>query len=131
MSGDRWIRRPSDRPIEQTGQTIEVPVHEERVEVEKQPVVYEEVGIGKRSVTETQSVSETLRREEARIDREGGVDVRGWSDEMRSRPEYRGRSFNDVEQNMRSDWERRYPIAVGSCTRKHPRDLGRDDLVNA
>ena len=133
-------RRPSDRPIEETSRTLEVPVREERVEVEKRPVVYEEVGVGTREVTETQSVSDTVRREEARIERQGEAEVRGWDEampayrqrwqqrhggsggrweehepsyrygyEMRSRPEYRGRSFDDVEPSVRSDWERRHP----------------------
>ena len=68
-------RRPSDRPIDERGDTISVPVHEERVEVEKRPVVYEEVGVGKREVQTTQRVSDTVRREEARI--EGDVRVTG------------------------------------------------------
>src|SRR6185312_6053691 len=59
----RAVDRPADRPIETgTNQTIEVPVREERVEVEKQPVVYEEVGVGKRQVVENQQVSDTVRR---------------------------------------------------------------------
>jgi len=91
-------RRPSDRPIEATGQTIEVPVHEEQVEVEKRPVVYEEVGVGTRAVTETQSVSETVRREEARLDRDGNVEVVGWNDAM---PSYRQR------------WQQRYGSTGG------------------
>src|SRR6266508_3159490 len=71
-------RHPSDRPIEAGAErTIEVLVREERVDVEKQAVVYEEVGVGKRQVTETEQVSGTARREEARVEREGDVDVRG------------------------------------------------------
>ena len=71
-------RKPSDRPIgEGEGETVEVPVREERVEVEKEPVVYEEVEVGKRPVRETEQVSGTVRREEARVEREGDVDVRG------------------------------------------------------
>jgi uncharacterized protein (TIGR02271 family) len=70
-------RRPSDQPVTDGDQTIEVPVREEHVEVEKQPVVYEEVGVGKRQTTEHQQVSETVRREEARIEKDGDVDVGG------------------------------------------------------
>ena len=69
-------RRPADQPIGASeGQTIDVPVREERVEVEKQPVVYEEVGIGKRATQETEQVSDTVRREELRMEKEGDVDV--------------------------------------------------------
>src|SRR5579859_784445 len=67
-------RRPSDRPISESDtETIRVPVTEERVEVEKQPVVYEEVGVGKRVTQETRQVSDTVRREELRMDNEGDV----------------------------------------------------------
>ena len=71
-------RRPSDRPVgEGADEAIEVPVREERVTVEKEPVVTEELGVRKRPVQETEEVSGTVRREEARIEGEGDVDVRG------------------------------------------------------
>jgi uncharacterized protein (TIGR02271 family) len=70
-------RRPSDRPIEGTEtEEISVPVREEHVEVEKRPVVYEEVGIGKRATQETRQVSDTVRREELRMEKEGDVELR-------------------------------------------------------
>ena len=69
-------RRPADQPIGDTdSQTIRVPVTEEHVEVDKQPVVYEEVGVGKRVTQETRQVSDTVRREELRMEHEGDVDV--------------------------------------------------------
>ena len=75
-------RRPADQPIDATqSETIEVPVREEQVDVEKRPVVYEEVGVGKRTTEETQQVSDTVRREELRMDREGDVDVRRTEEE--------------------------------------------------
>jgi len=70
-------KHPSDQPIEATErETIRVPVREERVEVDKQPVVYEEVGIGKRVTQEKKKVSDTVRREKLRVDKDGDVDVR-------------------------------------------------------
>jgi uncharacterized protein (TIGR02271 family) len=69
-------RRPADRPIGED-ESIKVPLREERVEVEKRPVVTEEVEVGKRPVQETERVSGTVRREEARVEGEGDVDVRG------------------------------------------------------
>ena len=70
-------RRPADRPISDTeSETIRVPVREEQVEVEKQPVVYEEVGVGKRVTQDTREVSDTVRREELRMENEGDVEVR-------------------------------------------------------
>jgi uncharacterized protein (TIGR02271 family) len=70
-------RRAADRPIE-AGQTetIRVPVREEHVEVEKQPVVYEEVAVGKRVTQDTERVSDTVRREELRVDTDGDVEIR-------------------------------------------------------
>jgi uncharacterized protein (TIGR02271 family) len=74
----RAVNRPADGPMESaSNQTIEVPIREERVEVEKQPIVYEEVGVGKHQVVQNEHVSETVRREELRLDREGDVNVSG------------------------------------------------------
>jgi len=70
-------RRPADAPIGEGGEEIRVPVREEEVTVEKRPVVTEEIEIGKRQVQDTERVSGTVRREEARIEEEGDVDVRG------------------------------------------------------
>lgn len=69
-------RRAADTPIDASEtETIRVPVREERVEIEKQPVVYEEVGVGKRVTQETRQVSDTVRREELRTDKEGDVEI--------------------------------------------------------
>jgi uncharacterized protein (TIGR02271 family) len=68
--------QPSDSPIGE-GETLRVPVNAEQVNVTKQTVSTGEVAIGKRQVQETQQVSDTVRREEARIDREGKVNVQG------------------------------------------------------
>lgn len=58
---------------------IRVPVHEEKVHLEKQPVVTEEVRVSTRPVQETEQVSGTVRREEAHVEREGDVQVRDTS----------------------------------------------------
>ncbi len=70
-------RRPADQPIRDTGDTQEIrmPVREEQVTVEKRPVVTEEVTVGKRPVTETRTVGGTVRSEEAKVEREGDVDL--------------------------------------------------------
>ncbi len=56
-------------------EVIRVPVMEEQVTVEKTPIVTEEISLGKREVTETQHVTDTVRREEARVENQGNVDV--------------------------------------------------------
>lgn len=49
--------------------SIHIPVREERIEVTKRPIVNEEIVVHKREVEDTETVSETVRREEADIDR--------------------------------------------------------------
>lgn len=68
--------QPTDEPIGQ-GEDIRVPVREEQVNVTKQTVHTGEVAIGKRAVQETQQVTDTVKREEAHIEREGDVNVQG------------------------------------------------------
>ena len=68
--------QPSDTPIGEE-ETYRVPVLEEQVSVQKQPVAREEIALGKRQVQDTQQVSETVRREEARIERKGDVNIQG------------------------------------------------------
>jgi uncharacterized protein (TIGR02271 family) len=54
---------------------IRIPLMEEEVRVEKTPVVREEVSVRKRQVQDTERVSESVRREEARIESEGDARV--------------------------------------------------------
>ncbi len=68
------------------GQEIRIPVSEERVRVEKEPVVTGEVRVGKRAVQDTQRVNETLRREEARVEKEGDVNVDEGAASRRKKP---------------------------------------------
>jgi uncharacterized protein (TIGR02271 family) len=74
-------RRPvsGDRPARgDIGEgEIRVPIRGEQVDVDKETVVREEVELGKRTVQDTERVSDTVRREEARIETEGDVNVRG------------------------------------------------------
>ena len=51
-----------------SGEEIRVPINEERVEVDKETVVREEVEVNKQQVQETERVQETVRREEPRIE---------------------------------------------------------------
>ncbi|ANU09910.1 hypothetical protein BBH88_06160 [Planococcus antarcticus DSM 14505] len=54
----------------QEGENIHIPVSEERVEVTKKDVVAEEIVVGKRKVQDTETVNETVRHEEADIDKD-------------------------------------------------------------
>jgi uncharacterized protein (TIGR02271 family) len=129
-------RHPSDRPMDDRGETISMPVREEQVEVEKRAVVYEEVDVGKREVQGTQQVSGTVRREEARIERQGDVSVAGsetdrpaaadpgyrYGYEMRDRPEYRGRTWSEVEPEAQRAWTQRYPNTPWNGVRESIRE---------
>lgn len=57
-----------NRTLQDENETIRVPVTEEQVEVTKKPVVTEEIVIGKRKVQDTETVQETVRREEAHVE---------------------------------------------------------------
>jgi len=75
-------RRPAAEGRRATGdidddEEIRIPLMEEEVRVEKTPVVREEVTLKKREVKGTEEVSDTVRREEARIEQTGGARVRG------------------------------------------------------
>ena len=83
---------PASGPVSETplgkGETIRIPISEEQVNVTKQTVETGEVAVGKRQIQETQQVSETIRREEARIEREGQVHIQGSDlDESPQQPE--------------------------------------------
>jgi uncharacterized protein (TIGR02271 family) len=74
--------RPSatHRPAEgQIGddEEIRVPLHEEQINVHKETVVTGEVDVSKHDVEETEHVSEEVRKERLRVEREGDVDVKG------------------------------------------------------
>ena len=69
----RRVDRPADanETFTEDESTIRVPVTAEEVNVTKEPRVVEEVVVSKRPVTETQRVSETVRREEVILDETG------------------------------------------------------------
>ncbi|MCG7344189.1 YsnF/AvaK domain-containing protein [Sporosarcina sp. ACRSL] len=76
-------------------ETIRVPITEERLEVTKKPYVSEEIVVGKRQVEDTETVNETVKREEARLEQSGEVD---WHD---------GEDYQDEVvdvQTMRDKW---------------------------
>jgi len=94
-------RRPVDRPATDPNfneDEIRVPVMHEEVDVDKTARVREEVEIGKRPVQETQTVSGTVRREEAHVDRTGDINVHGW---------------DDVSTGFRQRWQSRYGTSGG------------------
>ncbi|MBL4931664.1 YsnF/AvaK domain-containing protein [Clostridium paridis] len=65
---------PSDAPIS-SGETIHIPVSEEKVDVGKHTVVTGEVSAHKREIEDTKTINETLKKEEARIDKDGNANL--------------------------------------------------------
>jgi uncharacterized protein (TIGR02271 family) len=90
---------PGDAAFTEDRDTVRVPVTAETVEVTKTPKVVEEIEISKRPVTERQRVSDTVRREEAEIDRQGDVVMgEGDRDLVRSGSDrFQRTSIDDVE----------------------------------
>jgi len=81
---DSSSQSPADPLVEQLldrlrqmkpGETFRIPIIEEEVVIQKRPMVVEEITLGKRTIEETQEVSDTLRREEARIEEHGDARV--------------------------------------------------------
>jgi uncharacterized protein (TIGR02271 family) len=91
-------RRPSDRPVSGR-EEIEIPLREEQVTIDKQPVVYEEVEIGKRQVQGTKRVSGDVRREVADVKESG--DVRFGA----AHSDARMPTWDEVSPGFRSRWQ--------------------------
>lgn len=51
---------------------VRIPLSEERASVEKQPVVREEVRVGKKPVTDVEKKTEQVRSEELKVDKNPG-----------------------------------------------------------
>jgi uncharacterized protein (TIGR02271 family) len=64
----------SDSPITDE-ETIRIPVSEERVEVDKHTVITGEISAHKRDVEDAKHIDETLRREEAVVNKTGNPDI--------------------------------------------------------
>jgi uncharacterized protein (TIGR02271 family) len=68
--------QPSDTPIGE-GETYRVPVRDEQVTTSRQTVETGEVAMGKKQFQDTQRVSDTVRREEAHMERSGDANIEG------------------------------------------------------
>ncbi|MDP4142948.1 MAG: YsnF/AvaK domain-containing protein [Bacillota bacterium] len=67
-------KEPSDSPITNE-ETIRIPVSEEQVDIGKHTVVTGEVIARKREVEENRHIEETVKKEEARIDKNGDPNI--------------------------------------------------------
>jgi uncharacterized protein (TIGR02271 family) len=133
-------RRPVDRPATEADldafkeETIEVRQMAEKAVVNKTAHVVEEVVVGKTATTNTQQISDTVRKTVVDVEREGqdtaAMDFRGdfqtryagsrhsyddvapayrYGTTLASDQRYANRSWDDIETDARSDWQARYP----------------------
>jgi uncharacterized protein (TIGR02271 family) len=70
-------RRPADEPVGANSDAVQLPLHADQISVEKEPVVYQEVNVGKRAVQQTQRVDDTVRKEVMDLDATDNVVVDG------------------------------------------------------
>jgi uncharacterized protein (TIGR02271 family) len=65
------------------GEEIRIPVMEEKVRLDKETVLKEEVHVGKRKVQENEQVSGDVRKEKVKVEQTGDANVRNKSDSSR------------------------------------------------
>jgi uncharacterized protein (TIGR02271 family) len=86
-------------PIVDDNDSIRIPITEERLEVTKKPVVTEELVVGKRKVEDTETVRDTVKREEAHVD--GADDLE--DNDRDSGAAYLGRDQDDTLADRMDD----------------------------
>jgi uncharacterized protein (TIGR02271 family) len=80
-------------------EVIRIPIIEERVEVMKTPVIVEEVIVGKRKIQETKQVQDTIKKEEARIERSVSAPLAMQAGTSYSQQSYFGQEENTAENS--------------------------------
>jgi len=60
-----------------SGEEVRIPIMEEKIQVDKQAVVKEEVTVGKRTVSDTEHVSGDVRKESVRVEKKGDAHIEG------------------------------------------------------
>jgi len=110
------VNRPADAPIDQAQATMRIPVREEQVTFDKQAVVREEISVSKQPVTETRQFTDTVRREEARIEQQGSVHAhnQGGTQNFHAK-------WEDAMPNYRTHWQSNYGSAGGRWEDYEPR----------
>jgi uncharacterized protein (TIGR02271 family) len=127
-------------------QTIEMRESAEEAVVEKSARVVEEVTIGKEVNQRQEQITDTVRHTEVEVERLGATGSTGLQDDSyyrthfqsnygtaggsyddyapaytygsQMRSQYSGRQWDDVETNLRTDWETRHGSAAGSTWEK-------------
>jgi uncharacterized protein (TIGR02271 family) len=141
-------RHPVDRPVGEDAfreQAIEVRATGEEAVVQKTARVVEEVLVGKEVTQRQEQVSDTVRHTDVQVEQLGASSLDddtyyrnhftstygtaggsyddyapaySYGTQMRSDTRYQGRQWNDVESDLRTDWESRNGSAAGSTWEK-------------
>ncbi|MCS0633186.1 YsnF/AvaK domain-containing protein [Telluria mixta] len=141
-------RHAVDRPADADAlreQAIEVRATGEEAVVQKTARVVEEVLVGKEVTQRQENVSDTVRHTEVQVERLGGsaqaddtyyrthyastygaaggsyddyAPAYSYGTQMRSDARYQGRQWDDVEPDLRTDWESSHGSAAGSTWEK-------------
>jgi uncharacterized protein (TIGR02271 family) len=114
-------RRPVDRPLTDADakhafreRTIEATETAEEAVVAKDARVVEEVVVNKDVDQRTETVRDSVRRTDVDVQKLGVEDERfrpayTFADEISADQRYRGRSFDEVESDLRTSYAQRYP----------------------
>jgi uncharacterized protein (TIGR02271 family) len=111
-------RRKVDRPASQADlaaareTSFEVRESAEEPVVSKESRVVEEVSIGKKSSERTETVRDTERRTDVEVERTGAAEsgsMRDFIDRHSRDQRYGDKDWSMAEQDIRRDWEARYP----------------------
>jgi len=134
-------RRPTDRPLTPADaaafreRTIEATETAEEAVVAKNARVVEEVVVSKDATQRTETVRDTVRRTDVDVQRtEGDARFRPayeFADELSTDTRYRGRSFDEVEPEIRRSYEQRNPNSRWDDVRDTVRSLFGKTRTNA
>jgi uncharacterized protein (TIGR02271 family) len=141
-------RRPVDQPISTADstafkeQSIEMRERAEEAVVQKSARVVEEVVVGKEATQRQENISDTVRHTEVQVEQLGRdnddyfrkdwqsnysslggsyddyAPAYQYGNQMRSDARYANRNWDDVEPDLRSDWDTRYGSSGGSTWEK-------------
>jgi uncharacterized protein (TIGR02271 family) len=140
-------RRPVDRPADADAfreQSVELRATGEEAVVEKTARVVEEVLVGKDVTQRQENIGDTVRHTEVQVEQLGAgssddayyrthfdsnygtlggsyddyAPAYSYGTQMRGDTRYQGRQWDDVESDLRSDWESRNGSAAGSAWEK-------------
>jgi uncharacterized protein (TIGR02271 family) len=113
-------RTPVNRPVTSADEafherTIEARATSEQAVVEKQARVVEEVRLNKEVEQQTETVRDTVKRQDVDVEQVGGQSEErfrpayAFADELTTDQRYRGRDWSTVESDARSSFEQRHP----------------------